>query len=475
MPETGSDAGASSDSDSDSGTRPTQPLREGGPAPMLDAGTDAGPSANDAGDSAGDATTSPLPPFEGEGSPWKAAAPRATCASGDMGDPGTQGLGGDLRCNLVVAGKVAAPHFLSLAWYKDCAYVNGSDSTTVIDVSDSAKPTVTTTLSTAGMRSNWESMKVHQARGVLVGYESVGPIMDVYDVASDCKKPLLKTSFAVGGIGHSGNFSSDGTIYYASSLFTSELFAVDITQLDQPKIITSMFVNMAGMPIKTHDLSIEKDGSRGYFTFTSSQPGGSIAIVDLSQIQARAPGAKGTAIKEFSWPDGSTTQYTTLLNIRGKDHLLVSDELGSSNCDDPAFPVFGYARILDISDETNPKLVSQIKTEALEPAHCTEALPLAGLIGFGVGTHYCSVDRTTNPRLLGCGFWAGGMRVFDIRNPWRPKEVAYFDTGNGSVPGLPHFRADRKEVWIASGDADATFYVLKFPEGSPGHQILSAD
>jgi hypothetical protein len=154
---------------------------------------------------------------------------------------------------------------------------------------------------------------------------------------------------------------------------------------------------------------------------------------------------------------------------------LVSDELGSNNCDDPAKPVFGYARILDISDEQNPKLVSQFKTEALEPAHCAEAQPLAGAIGFGVGTHYCSVDRVNDPRLLGCGYWSGGLRVFDIRNPWRPKEVAYFDTNNGSVPGLPHFRPDRKEVWIASGDADATFYVLKFPAGSVGDQILSSD
>jgi hypothetical protein len=473
MTEVGGSAAMASDAGLNLG--PALPVPEGGASSVADAGKDAGPAPQDGGSDAGDAGSTSLSPFEGEGTPWMAAAPRATCASGDKGDPGTQGLGGDLRCNVAVAGKVAAPHFLSLAWYKDCAYVNGNDSTTVIDVSDSTKPTVTATLSTAGMRSNWETMKVHQGRGVLVGYESLGPIMDVYDVATDCKKPVLKTSFAAGGIGHSGNFSTDGTIYYASSLFTSELFAVDIAQLDKPKIITSTFVNMAGMPIKTHDLWIGKDGTRGYFTFTSSQPGGSIAIVDLSQIQARAAGAKGTAIKEFSWPDGSTTQYTTLLNIRGKDHLLVSDELGSTSCDDPAIPVFGYARILDISDEQNPKLVSQIKTEALEPAHCAESLPLAGLIGFGVGTHYCSVDRTENPRLLGCGFWAGGLRVFDIRNPWRPKEVAYFDTVNGGMPGLPHFRADRKEVWIASGDEDATFYVLKFPEGSPAYQILSSD
>lgn len=423
-----------------------------------------------------DATIEDGPAFEGQGDPWLKAAPRAQCSPGDQSDPGTQGLSGDLRCNVEVAGSVAAPYFLSMAWYNECAYVNGNDGTTVIDVSDPANPRITTTLTSAGMRSNWESMKVHQERGVLVGYESIGPMMDVYDVSRDCKAPQLKSSLQVGGIGHAGNFAPDGTIYYASSLFTSELFAVDITNLDKPTIISSTFTGVDGMPIGTHDLSIAKGGTRAYLTYTSLlQLGGSLAIVDTSSIQARAAGAKGTAIKELTWPDGFGTQFTTLLSIRGKDHLLVSDELGAGNCDDPTRPPFGSARIFDVSDEQNPKLVSKFMTEALEPSHCAEAVEKAGGVGisFGVGTHYCSVDRTTDPRLLGCGFWEGGLRVFDIRNPWRPKEVAYFDTGTGSVPGLPHFRPERREVWIAVGNADSAFYVLKFPKGGVVDEILS--
>jgi hypothetical protein len=65
MPETGSDAAVSSDSD----TGPMKPLSEAGPSPSLEAGAGAGPGANDAGDGGGDVTISPLPPFEGEASP----------------------------------------------------------------------------------------------------------------------------------------------------------------------------------------------------------------------------------------------------------------------------------------------------------------------------------------------------------------------------------------------------------------------
>jgi hypothetical protein len=181
-------------------------------------------------------------------------------------------------------------------------------------------------------------------------------------------------------------------------------------------------------------------------------------------VQSRAPGAKGTLIKEITWADGSTSQYPIPLTYRGKDYLVMTDELGSGNCNDPNKPQFGYARIFDISDETNPTLVSKIKTEAQDPAHCQEATAQAGTF-FGVGTHYCNVDRQDDPRLLSCGLWAGGVRLYDIRNPWRPKEVAYFNIPNSQVPGLTRILTDKRELWVST---NSTFYVLKLPDAVVG-------
>ena len=163
-------------------------------------------------------------PFEGQGMPWQQPAPRATCSSVDMPEGELQGEGiENVRCNLTIKGQVKVAHFLSLAWHGDCAYVNAAEATSVLDVSDSSKPTVVQTLKTTGMQNNWESMKVHEKRGLLVGYQADGPVLDVYDVSKDCKAPVLQSSFNVGGSGHSGNFSPDGTIYYASSLYTGEV------------------------------------------------------------------------------------------------------------------------------------------------------------------------------------------------------------------------------------------------------------
>ena len=34
------------------------------------------------------------------------------------------------------------------------------------------------------MQNNWESMKVHEGRGLLVGYQADAPILDVYEEAA---------------------------------------------------------------------------------------------------------------------------------------------------------------------------------------------------------------------------------------------------------------------------------------------------
>lgn len=417
----------------------------------------------------GDDASAVLEPFEGEGTVWKAPAPRATCGTGDKPDGELQGASGNVSCNVDILGQVEAPHFLSLAWYKDCAYVNGSDGTTVVHVDSTGKPSVTDTLTQPGFRSNWETMKANAFSGLLAGYESNGSNVSVFDVATDCKKPTFKSTINIGGIGHAGNFSSDGTIYYASSMYTAEVIAIDYADPSKPSVLSRDFDG-----IGTHDLNFSKDGNRGYFTYprlVGSLGQGSMAIMDVSELSARKPNPKGKLISELTWPDGNVSQYTTPISIRGKDHLLITDELGSGNCDDPEKPIWGYARILDISDEQNPTLVSLIKTEATDPAHCGHASQPQGN-PFGVGTHYCNVDRLDDPRLLACGFWEGGVRVFDIRNPWQPKEVAYFDTDNSSVPGLVRIVPETRQMWVAT--IPNTFYVFKFRAGSAADIALSS-
>lgn len=448
------------------------PRIDAGPAQRMDAGPtspkDGGVPAADAG--GGSVVVSG--PFAGEGTPWLDTTPRATCSEGDKADGTIGALSGDFRCNLTVKGQVEAPHFLSLAWLNDCAYVNGADGTSVIHVSPEGKPTVTTMLTEVGFRSNWESMKANPESKLLAGYESNGATLTVYDLSADCKAPVLQSSTqlgsGLGSIGHAGSFSPDGTIYYASSMYTAAIFAIDLALPKKPVVITSMFDKSA------HDLFIGKSGTRGYFAYPNLTTFnvGSLAIMDLTDVQKRTPGAKGKLIKELQWEDGNISQYPLAIHYGGKDYLVITDELGSGNCDNPKKPQWGYARIFDIQDEQNPKLVSVIKTEAQDPKNCKAAGEAAGgTSGFGLGTHYCNVDRLDDPRVLACGNWDAGLRVYDIRNPWQPKEVAYFDTPAGNLPGLARILPDKREIWIAT--VPSTFYVLKMTPGSALDRIFA--
>ena len=86
------------------------------------------------------------------------------------------------------------------------------------------------------------------------------------------------------------------------------------------------------------------------------------------------------------------------------------------------------ARIYDISDEKNPKPLSKFMLETHDPKNCSTVLPdIAGLSIFTYGSHYCTVDNRDNATALACSYFNSGIRVFDIRDPANPKEIAYYN------------------------------------------------
>ena len=72
--------------------------------------------------------------------------------------------------------------------------------------------------------------------------------------------------------------------------------------------------------------------------------------------------------------------------------------------------------------------MAQIQLEIQRPENASiRAADTAGNGFFGYEAHYCDVDRKQNPTALACGFMQSGIRVFDIRDPENPREIAYFN------------------------------------------------
>ena len=88
----------------------------------------------------------------------------------------------------------------------------------------------------------------------------------------------------------------------------------------------------------------------------------------------------------------------------------------------------------------------------------------------GYAAHYCGVPRQDNPGIVACSFIASGLRVFDIRDPLRPREVAYVnhpevdaaapaESGGAYAMSAPAFVPSRREIWYS--DCNTGFWVAR--------------
>ncbi|HWG93619.1 MAG TPA: hypothetical protein VNU66_05285 [Mycobacteriales bacterium] len=420
------------------------------------------------------------------------ATPRAECGPGSNPETGRQGrvpaaeyVDGRARegytCNAEQVGHLGESGGFQVHRYVDaagreCAFFDstllfpvkdvkrGVVGTTVLDMSDPADPRKTASLVTPAMDSPHESLRLNERRGLLVaGMGSpathVG-FVDVYDVSQDCTQPVLKASLPVGGLGHEGGFSPDGMTYWVTTTARPGIQAIDLTN---PSLPTPFWRSDAHT---VHGMSFSADGNRAYLADNGR---GGLTILDVSEVQARKPGAVARVVSTLRWPEVSIPQNSNPVTIDGKPYVIEYDEYASGSR-------VGAARIIDVSDETAPKVVSQLRLEVHQPeARADQAGdPGANLPVQGYAAHYCNVPREVDPGIVACSMIVSGLRVFDIRDPHNPREVAYFnkpvvDADNALERGAwamsaPAFVPERKEVWYSDGNSG--FFSVRLTNGA---------
>src|SRR5580700_6359395 len=92
-------------------------------------------------------------------------------------------------------------------------------------------------------------------------------------------------------------------------------------------------------------------------------------------------------VSYLTFKDGSAAQHTLSIKIGGRPYLVFVNEMGSGGvpgavgggtlqdaCNAGLTP-FPMGRIIDISDEAKPRLVSDLALETHEPANCSKVLP----------------------------------------------------------------------------------------------------
>jgi hypothetical protein len=355
----------------------------------------------------------------------------------------------------------------------------------VLDMTDPTRPALTTRLLTPAMDTPHESLVLSQRRGLLVAVAgnlvtNVGQI-DIYDIAKDCRQPELRSSTPVGFLGHESGLAPDGNTFYSASPSSETIVAVDITNPSLPVPIG--FANY-----DSHGLSVSDDGNRAYVAGTGS----GLIVLDTSEVQARAPNPDMREIARLQWKSMSIPQNAIPITVKGHPYLVEIDEFGAQN-------EVGAGRIIDIGDEANPRVISNLRLEVHQKENFDAQSgdngannPVQGYAG-----HYCNVPTRVDPPIVACSMILSGLRVFDIRDPANPREIAYFNApvtprivppvGVNPPPSnwamaSPSFVPERNEIWYSDGLSG--FYAVRLtnsaaetatggPEGSGSRTCLA--
>lgn len=448
--------------------------------------------------------------------PNPAATARASCGPGSRPETGIQGrvsraehesgrAAEGYTCNTEQVGAYIVPNALgTVGGFKveryvdaaghECAYYDTTlvyptnvfdmqAGVNVLDMSDPAHPVLAERLVTPAMLSPHESLVLSQARGILAavtGTAALAPgLVDVYDVSQDCRHPVLKATAALGLVGHESGMAPDGRTFYAASPGTPTITVVDLSNPSLPLPLTVL-------PYYSHGLSISADGNRAYiagvglsgaacaFAITCAipdpGPDRGLVILDVSEIQARKPNPQAREIARLTWNPISIPQNAIPITIKGHPYLVEIDEFSRDG-------KVGAARIIDIGDETRPKVISDLRLEVHNPENFAEQAndPGAQFIGQGYAGHYCNVPTRVDPTIVACSMIVSGLRVFDIRDPHHPREVAYFNApvyprltpyleASNYAMASPSFVPERKEIWYS--DVYSGFYVVRVTNGA---------
>jgi hypothetical protein len=410
----------------------------------------------------------------------RADARATSCGKNDLPETGLQGevplrdqLSGRARkgynCGLALVGHtflkgVAA----NMAWAGHCAYVaTVGEGVNVIDVSDPERPKRTAVLNGPGSTLTFETIAAREygGRAVLVagryGYYSGKPVtspMDVYD-ATDCAHPKRVSTFRWPENIHNLTISPDLTKVYA----TLPLQAADIRDLRRPRFLGNIENGLIGGPaahglppqVSSHEVAVSPDGDTIYFGGQTPFSTGVMAA-DVAGFPQRKP-------RLLMHADGRGHSIN-VATINGRRYAVHSEEsivsaMGNGCISQNLNPFAGAAQpwLSDITDPVHPRMrVSRLTLAINKKQNCRRELA----DGENASVHYHDVDDPQRTTFVMASMWNAGLRIFDVRDPLHPTEVAYFNPGSFLRPsdnvtldkawGHVHYDAARGQIWFAT-------------------------
>jgi hypothetical protein len=315
--------------------------------------------------------------------------------------------------------------------------------TSVVDVSDPSHPRVVTQLETpVGTHSH----KVQVVGDVLlVNYErsmfepqatSWQGGLKVFDVSSPTQ-PREIAFLAMPGKGvHRMTYWEPPYAYMSGSadgLIDQFLVIVDLSEPSRPREVgrwwfpgqnTGAGETPSWTPTQSHGAAAGSKrvalhhplirGDRAYCGWWDA----GLVILDISDKSTP------TLVSQLDFGAAESTATHTALPVPGRDILVVTDEQLAQDCKGMQTRV----RVVDIADEVHPRVISEFPVPAGD--YC--------LRGGRFGPHNLHEMRPgtlSDPNTIYVTWFNAGLRVVDISDPARPREIAYY------VPEAPPGRS----------------------------------
>jgi hypothetical protein len=437
----------------------------------------------------------------------------ALCGPGDIPEPGIQGevpagQTANYNCGLKLVGQLARSGNVQGAG--QCAYVRSGSNVFVIDVSDPTKPVE---VGSVPVQSGSETMRavVTSERALLVSGSSV------YDIRN-CLYPVLLGEIQwpplrLAGIPsrllpHDIRINRQGTKVYASF----GVWEADITNLNDPSTWTvtdhrcELAAQQPGPWSEVHIQTLNA-GLSLCVDATRPNPGGSNYTLGTSPFQSsvlwpslsHAPdlNANGTRLYVGDQAGGTSANWAPIAKVRiidvaknppiilgevdgpghgldwfrsvfGREYVLHSNEGGSAGIPGQApggdtcrpYPrpfslAWGFeAFISDVTRPDKARNVSMLRLAINDPEFCE----VRRASGRDPWVSYHVVDNPYNAKFAAVSFGSAGLRIFDIRLPPFPREVAYFNHGPLVHAGVSHYDAARGLLYVPGGSG---FWVLE--------------
>jgi hypothetical protein len=306
----------------------------------------------------------------------------------------------------------------------------------ILDVTDPVRPRLCRFV--PGPAHTW-TIQMQVADGVMVtaleqplpgwGVEPGLPFEEgayIWDVARDPEDPVLLGHYRTGGSGTHRNFYAGGDLVYMTANpagFAGFLLAVvDIADRANPREVSRWWwpgQHVAGGETPEHGFYLHGPayvvGDRAYLGY------GRVGMVILDLADVTRP----RLVSQTSFGDlGSSLGCHSVVPLPGRDLVVANSETILERAGDP----LNYAFVIDVSDESKPKVIAALPTP--QPS---AGLPYANYFEKGgrFGPHN-QHHRQGHPDLADLGdvvvatWFNAGLRAFDLADPYRPAEVGRF-------------------------------------------------